>query len=215
MGLFRFGKTPGRFSFAAQNHPGPGPGPGEIGTGSLRRKAQLLGYRPDLEIIPLRGNLDTRIRKMETQGLAGSSWRRPGHRLGWNHLISEYWNPKCLPAVGQGALALEIGRRFSSGKIDSFLHHEESALCPGPSGPFSVDWKGVARFLWPAWPGPGGAFVADGINRRSEREDYFQGSTGRGRSGTRQSWDVPSRTSAGVGRPEVLDQVYGSNRDEG
>ncbi|HMK66857.1 MAG TPA: hydroxymethylbilane synthase [Thermodesulfobacteriota bacterium] len=83
---------------------------GKIGTSSLRRKAQLLFQRPDLEIIPLRGNLDTRIRKIETENLAGIILAAAGiHRLGLEDRISHYLDIQVsLPAVGQGALALEI-----------------------------------------------------------------------------------------------------------
>jgi hydroxymethylbilane synthase len=82
----------------------------KIGTSSLRRSAQLLYQRPDLEIIPLRGNLDTRIRKIETENLAGIILAAAGiHRLGLKDRISHYLDLKTsLPAVGQGALALEI-----------------------------------------------------------------------------------------------------------
>jgi hydroxymethylbilane synthase len=83
---------------------------GKIGTSSLRRQAQLLSWRPDLEIVPLRGNLDTRIRKITELSLAGVILAAAGlKRLSMPHLISQYLEPEiCLPAVGQGALALEM-----------------------------------------------------------------------------------------------------------
>ena len=80
-----------------------------IGTSSLRRKAQLLSYRPDLIISDLRGNLDTRLRKLETEGLDAIVLAQAGlKRLGWDNLITQVL-PKdiSLPAVGQGALAIE------------------------------------------------------------------------------------------------------------
>ncbi|GJL52598.1 MAG: porphobilinogen deaminase [Nitrospirales bacterium] len=80
-----------------------------IGTSSLRRQSQLLHHRPDLEIHMLRGNLDTRLKKLQ-QGqydaivLAAAGLRR----LGWGQEISEYLSTEfCLPAIGQGALGLE------------------------------------------------------------------------------------------------------------
>jgi hydroxymethylbilane synthase len=104
----------------------------KIGTGSLRRKAQLLHQRPDLEIIALRGNLDTRIRKIESEGLAGIILAAAGiHRMGLNNRISQYLDLEIsLPAVGQGALALEIrlGEPWLQ-EIVRFIHHEESSLC--------------------------------------------------------------------------------------
>jgi hydroxymethylbilane synthase len=81
-----------------------------IGTSSLRRRAQLLHWRPDLTIVPLRGNLDTRLRKLETEGLDGIVVAAAGLvRMGWGARISEVIPPEiCLPAVGQGALGVEL-----------------------------------------------------------------------------------------------------------
>jgi hydroxymethylbilane synthase len=83
---------------------------GRIGTGSLRRRVQLLHLRPDLEVVPLRGNVDTRLKKMETQGLDGLILAAAGlRRLGLGHLTKAYLaETDMLPAVGQGALALEV-----------------------------------------------------------------------------------------------------------
>ena len=80
-----------------------------VGTSSLRRKAQLLAKRPDLEIRDLRGNVDTRLRKLD-EGLydaiilAAAGLERLGHGDRISSLISA---DVCLPAVGQGALAIE------------------------------------------------------------------------------------------------------------
>lgn len=81
-----------------------------IGTGSLRRKCQLLHLYPDLQIIPLRGNLETRIRKIETERLHGVIVAAAGmRRMGWIDRVSCFISPELvIPAVGQGILALEI-----------------------------------------------------------------------------------------------------------
>lgn len=81
-----------------------------VGTSSLRRQAQLLHHRPDLTIVSLRGNLDTRIRKLQTEGLDAIVVAAAGvKRLGLTHLISESLPAEVLlPAIGQGALGLEI-----------------------------------------------------------------------------------------------------------
>ncbi len=80
-----------------------------IGTSSLRRQAQLLHARPDLSIQMLRGNLDTRLRKLEAGEYDGIILAAAGLcRLGWADRVTEYLSPDvCLPAIGQGALALE------------------------------------------------------------------------------------------------------------
>ena len=81
-----------------------------IGTSSLRRRAQLLHWRPDLSIVPIRGNVDTRLRKLETDGLDGIVVAVAGLlRMGWQGRISDIIPPEIsLPAVGQGALGVEM-----------------------------------------------------------------------------------------------------------
>ncbi len=86
-------------------------GPGaKIGTSSLRRKAQLLHARPDLVVLPLRGNLDTRLQKLETENLDAIILAAAGvKRLGLENRITEYLDENImLPAVGQGALCIEV-----------------------------------------------------------------------------------------------------------
>lgn len=86
------------------------PAGGRVGTGSLRRRVQVLHRRPDLEVVPLRGNVDTRLRKLETENLEAVILAAAGlKRLGLGHLPRRYLGPaEMLPAIGQGALALEV-----------------------------------------------------------------------------------------------------------
>ncbi|MCL6621697.1 MAG: hydroxymethylbilane synthase [Syntrophobacterales bacterium] len=83
---------------------------GRVGTGSLRRRVQVLRQRPDLEVVPLRGNVDTRLRKLATENLDAIILAAAGlKRLGLGHLPRRYLGPQeMLPAIGQGALALEV-----------------------------------------------------------------------------------------------------------
>lgn len=80
-----------------------------VGTSSLRRRAQLLNRRPDLKLIDLRGNVETRLRKLDEQKLDGIILAEAGLiRLGLEEHITEVLNPSwMLPAVGQGAIGLE------------------------------------------------------------------------------------------------------------
>lgn len=82
---------------------------GKIGTGSLRRKAQLLNLRPDLEVVPLRGNLDTRLKKLAAINLDAVILAAAGlNRMDWGERVSEFFDPETMvPAIGQGALAIE------------------------------------------------------------------------------------------------------------
>ena len=80
-----------------------------VGTGSLRRQAQLRHIRPDLDVRDLRGNVDTRLRKVESGEYDAVILAKAGlDRLGCNHRISEVLSPDvCMPAVGQGAIGVE------------------------------------------------------------------------------------------------------------
>jgi len=81
-----------------------------VGTSSLRRASQLRHIRPDVEIIPLRGNLDTRLRKLTTDNLDAIVLAAAGvKRLDLESRITQYLDPEVmLPAAGQGALCVEI-----------------------------------------------------------------------------------------------------------
>ncbi len=80
-----------------------------VGTSSLRRQAQLLHLRPDLRISMLRGNLDTRLRKLKEGEFDAIVLAAAGlKRLGWTEGVTEYLSADtCVPAIGQGALAIE------------------------------------------------------------------------------------------------------------
>jgi len=80
-----------------------------VGTGSLRRRAQILHLRPDLHVASIRGNVDTRLRKLDEGEYDAIVLAAAGlTRLGWASRITEYLEPpRMLPAPGQGSLALE------------------------------------------------------------------------------------------------------------
>lgn len=82
----------------------------KIGTSSLRRQVQFLHCRPDLQIVALRGNVQTRLNKLETLDLEAVILAAAGLiRLGLQDRITERLQPDlCLPAIGQGALVIEI-----------------------------------------------------------------------------------------------------------
>lgn len=81
-----------------------------VGTSSLRRSAQLLAVRPDLEIKWIRGNIDTRLDKLKNEEYDAIILAAAGlSRMGWDpNIVAEFLEPElCLPAVGQGALSIE------------------------------------------------------------------------------------------------------------
>ena len=94
----------------------------KIGTGSKRRKYQLLKYRPDLEIVPIRGNIDTRIQKIKDENLDGIVLAAAGMiRAGMIEQISYYFPVDLMvPAPAQGALAIEI--RENDLEIESLVN---------------------------------------------------------------------------------------------
>ncbi len=104
----------------------------KIGTSSLRRSCQLLNIRPDLKIDQLRGNLDTRLRKLNEGKYDAIILATAGiKRLGWADRITEILTPEIsLPAIGQGAIGVEcrIDDDFISNLIVP-LNHPETSIC--------------------------------------------------------------------------------------
>ena len=102
-----------------------------IGSSSLRRGAQVLHARPDMTIHPLRGNLDTRLKKLETEGLDAIILAAAGvRRLGLEDRITEYIpETMMLPAIGQGALSIEIRENDKAiEKMTAPLEHRETRM---------------------------------------------------------------------------------------
>ncbi len=102
-----------------------------VGTSSLRRRAQLLAWRPDLVMVPLRGNVDTRIARCREGAVDAVVLARAGLvRLGIVEQATEILAEElCLPAVGQGALAIECRRNDgAAAELLAPLHDAETAL---------------------------------------------------------------------------------------
>ncbi len=103
-----------------------------VGTSSLRRSCQLMSIRPDLKIEQLRGNLDTRLRKLDEGQFDAIILAAAGvKRLGWAERITETIEPEVsLPAIGQGAIGIEC--RVDDAFINNLiapLNHEETSIC--------------------------------------------------------------------------------------
>jgi hydroxymethylbilane synthase len=103
-----------------------------LGTSSLRRRSQVLALRPDLEIVDVRGNLDTRMRKAEEGEVDAVILASAGiTRMGWADRITHYIEPaQMVPAVGQGAIGIEIrdDDPFMA-DVCAELCHDETFLC--------------------------------------------------------------------------------------
>lgn len=106
------------------------PKKGRVGTSSLRRRAQLKAYRPDLEIVPIRGNVATRLGKIEGEGLDGVLLAIAGlRRLGLDSRATEIFDVmRFVPAIGQGALGIECRKDdAATNALVAALNHPESA----------------------------------------------------------------------------------------
>ena len=107
------------------------PSKSSVGTGSLRRSSQLLNLRPDLEIVSIRGNVDTRVKRLESGDLKAVILAVAGlKRLGLSAIVSSVLPiHDFLPAIGQGALGLEIRREDDKAhELISFLNDMRSEL---------------------------------------------------------------------------------------
>jgi hydroxymethylbilane synthase len=185
-----------------------------VGTSSLRRKSQLAALRPDLVIEDLRGNLDTRLRKLD-EGLYDAIILAAAglNRLGMADRITSFFSPEqMLPAIGQGALGLELRKDNDEllGGI-SFLNHTWTATAVAAERAFLLRLEGGCQV-------PIGAYaVADDdrvtltglIASVDGREILKEQATG------------PVETAAGIGTAlaekllelggrRILDEVYGA-----
>lgn len=100
-----------------------------IGTGSPRRRAQILHARRDLRVVPIRGNVDTRLRKLDEGLVSGLVLALAGlRRIGREERVAEVLDDEtCLSAVGQGALCVQTRAGDALESEVGFLHHAESA----------------------------------------------------------------------------------------
>ncbi len=103
-----------------------------VGSSSLRRRSQLLALRPDLDVVDIRGNVETRMRKVVEEEMAGTILAAAGlARLGRSDAAAfAFAFDEMLPAVGQGALAIEARSDHPrASELHAALDHRPSALC--------------------------------------------------------------------------------------
>ena len=119
-----------------------------VGTGSLRRQAMVKRQRPDLEVMPLRGNVETRLKKLQ-DGLADATLLAVAglNRLGLaGRITTRVSTNEMLPAVAQGAIGIEIradDRRTAS--LVAALDHQETAICIAAERAFLGRLEGSCR----------------------------------------------------------------------
>jgi hydroxymethylbilane synthase len=139
------------------------PAGARVGTSSLRRQAQVLRQRPDLKIVPFRGNVDTRLKKL-ADGVAEATFLACAglNRLGLGqHVTQKTPTEIMLPAVGQGAVAIEIrSDDEETARLIAPLNDEATALCVAAERAFLAVLDGSCRT-----PIAGLAELADGTLR--------------------------------------------------
>ncbi len=184
-----------------------------IGTSSLRRQAQLLYHRPDLKISMLRGNLDTRLRKVEDGEFDAIILAAAGlRRMGWEDRITEIIpQAVSVPAIGQGAIGIE-GRQ-----ADTFVQGVLDRLNDPPSHTAVLAERALLERLEGGCQVPIGAHATlskgilslDGVIASVDGSrlirDQIQGDAGEAES---LGVTLAERLLARGGR-EVLDQIYG------
>ncbi len=138
-----------------------------VGTGSLRRQAQLRHLRPDLKIEGIRGNVDTRLRKLDAGKLEAVVLAAAGlRRLGLEDRVSEFLPPKrFLPAPGQGALGIEIRQGDDRvARAVRCLHDRSTYLAVSAERAMLDALEGGCQFPIGAWARlHEGYLVADGM----------------------------------------------------
>lgn len=115
-----------------------------IGTSSKRRAQQLLMLRPDIEIVPVRGNVQTRLGKIQTEDLDGIVLAAAGiKRLDLTHLITNYFEvDEIVPAIAQGALGIEMYKNCPFEKELSSLDDNNLRICVEAERSFMKELKG-------------------------------------------------------------------------
>jgi hydroxymethylbilane synthase len=186
-----------------------------IGTSSLRRQAQLLHFRPDFGMVPLRGNLDTRIRKLAEQDLDAIILALAGlKRMDLTHQATETISTDiCLPAIGQGVLAIET--RADDRAVNEtvgFLNHPGTALTMRAERAFLRRLEGGCQVPIAAYVQPldGGleieGMVASVDGKRVVRERKW------GKSEEAEALGVElAETLLSLGADEILREIYGQN----
>ena len=190
------------------------PSGARVGTSSLRRRAQLRAARADLKVENLRGNLDTRLRKLREGLYEAIVVAEAGLlRLGLGELKRERLKPQeMLPAIGQGALALEVRQEDEELKEAlSFLHHEETALCVAAERAFLAALGGGCQVPLAAHATlEGEEIVLDALIADPEGERILRQKKKAPVAEAEELGQNLARELLAQGGREILSQVYGS-----
>ncbi len=186
-----------------------------VGTSSLRRQAQLKTLRPDLDIESLRGNLDTRVRKLlegqfDAIVVATAGLNRLGLTAPKVEILAP---PRFLPAVAQGALGIEYRTdRPEMAKLLAFLHHPETGAQVAAERGFLTGLDGGCQVPIAAW-----SRMADGVLTLTGFVAGMNGKTPirlEEAGPVADAWNIGARLAERVlaaGGKAILDEVYAAN----
>jgi hydroxymethylbilane synthase len=183
-----------------------------LGTSSLRRQAQIRHVRPDLDIRELRGNVDTRLRKVESGEYDAILLAKAGlDRLGWSNRISEVLSPEvCMPAIGQGAIGVQARLKDTEiadalAPLDDFETRQsivaERSLLSALEGGCQVPLGAWARF-------ERGELVLDAVVCSPDGQQHIRQ---RGTAPPAQARDLGTQVAQLLidsGAREILEEVY-------
>ncbi len=187
-----------------------------VGTSSLRRACQLLNRRPDIKIEQLRGNVDTRLRKLDEGQFDAIVLASAGvKRLGLAERITEMLSTEImLPAIGQGAIGIEcrVDDEFINQAI-SGLNHEETAVCVRAERAFLKRLEGGCQVPIAAHARlvDGEKVVIDGLVGSLEGDRIIRGQKEGQIDEAESLGDSLAKELLEKGAKEILEEVYGSS----
>ncbi len=183
-----------------------------LGTSSLRRQTQLLGIRPDLSVESLRGNLDTRIRKLEEGRFDAIVLAAAGlRRLGWESRITQYIPEEMsLPAIGQGALGIEIRSDDpDTREAVSFLDDRDTALAVRAERGFLKRLEGGCQVpIASHGRVEGDSIILQGMVGRPDGSEIIRGSARGGAADPEALGVALAEQLLARGARKILDEVY-------
>jgi hydroxymethylbilane synthase len=184
----------------------------KIGTSSLRRQAQLFAARPDFDIEPLRGNINTRLRKLREGMYDAIILAMAGvKRLGWDKEVTEVIDPGVmLPAIGQGALGIET-RLTDEGTLEriAFLNDEATSSCVAAERAFLHRLEGGCQVPIAAYAvREGDEVLLTGLVGSVDGTRIIKDSDRGPASGAAQLGDTLANRILEAGGREILEEVY-------
>lgn len=192
-----------------------------LATASLRRTAQLRTWRPDLEVVSVRGNVDTRLEKLDASNWHGMVLAVAGLlRLGLSARIREHIDPNIMiPAVGQGALGIACAANDDTlaDRLHTVLHDEATGHAITAERAFLSEVQGGCQIPMGAWarPSESGELVLDACIAALDGSEHYRGRRSFAPADGEAEARALARELLAEGGAEVLDRILGDRADRG